>query len=39
LLAGIWLSQGETGGQVIEDLAPLAIVAGAAVLWLAQRGR
>lgn len=39
LLAGIWLSQGETGGQVIEDLAPLAIVAGGAVLWLAQRGR
>ncbi len=39
MIAGFWLSQGETGGQVIENLAPLAFVAGAAVLWLARRGR
>jgi AAHS family 3-hydroxyphenylpropionic acid transporter len=34
MIAGIWLSQGATGGEVIEHLAPLAIVAGGAVLWL-----
>ncbi len=39
MIAGIWLLQGETGGQVIGNLAPLALVAGAAVLWLARRKR
>jgi AAHS family 3-hydroxyphenylpropionic acid transporter len=40
MIAGIWLSQGATGGEVIGLLAPLAIVAGGAMLWLAhlQRG-
>lgn len=39
LIAGMWLSQGFTGGEVIEYLAPLALVAGGAVLWLDWRGR
>jgi MFS transporter, AAHS family, 3-hydroxyphenylpropionic acid transporter len=39
VIAGFWLSRGATGGEVIAHLAPLAIVAGGAVLWLVHRQR